>query len=88
VIRESIENVMARNSVCRQRLADDVNLLGVREVVLKRMSQKTKEKSQTLTDKLKEFVDKMIARFKEKLTVFKNKGHISWITKNKDAILK
>ncbi len=48
---------------------------------------KTKEKSQTLTDKLKEFVDKMIARFKEKLTVFKNKGHISWITKNKDAIL-
>ena len=48
---------------------------------------KTKEKSQTLTDKLKEFVDKMLARFKEKLTVFKNKGHISWITKNKDAIL-
>lgn len=48
---------------------------------------KTKEKSQTLADKLKEFVDKMIARFKEKLTVFKNKGHISWITKNKDAIL-
>lgn len=48
---------------------------------------KTKEKSQTLTNKLKEFVDKMIVRFKEKLTVFKNKGHISWITKNKDAIL-
>lgn len=48
---------------------------------------KTKEKSQTLADKLKEFVDKMTARFKEKLAVFKNKGHISWITKNKDAIL-
>src|SRR5574343_1282196 len=48
---------------------------------------KTKEKSQTLTNKLKEFVDNMIGRIKEKLTVFKNKGHISWITKNKDAIL-
>jgi peptidyl-tRNA hydrolase len=48
---------------------------------------KNKEKSQTLIDKLKEFVDKILSRFKEKLTIFKNKGHISWITKNKDAIL-